>query len=190
MFNAKTPCLDRQLQIDTFKHISDTITDHQILEVINPSTKLQKFTFCSIRHVPNGTITLETSLTSSTETGVASSQVISGAFDILDITTTNMYANSWISQFVIHSVPSKQGINSTAEEMQQIVQEVRTFTSVGLTVPPRCLARPGNIKHQSNRSIIVSFPEKVKHLGLKCTMLFNCGCRLEKAKPDNRLVRC
>lgn len=97
----------------------------------------QNFSFCSASQTPNGFITLNTRLTSSTEERVAYSQEISNALEIIDNTTTNIYSNTRMLPFVIHSVPRNAGMETTRNEMDEIAQETRALTSFGLTVLPK-----------------------------------------------------
>lgn len=189
LFNVQTPRLDRQLRIDSTQPISDLITNDQILEVVSRATAPQKFSFCSARQTPNGSITLETGLTSSAEEGVAYLQEITNALTIIDIMATNIYANTRMSQFVIHGILTEVGTDFTPEEMNPIEEEIRAFTSFNLTVPLRWLAGPETIKNKAKDSIIGSFLGKVKFLGMRYMILFNRSCQVEKARPDHRLTR-
>lgn len=115
---------------------------------------------------------------------------MANALEIIDITATNIYANTRMSQFVIHGVPRMAGSETTPAEMNQITEEIRSFTSFNLTVPPKWLAHPEVIRNQANGSIIVSFPGNVEMLGIRYMTLFNWSCRVEKARPDHHLTRC
>lgn len=189
-FNNQTPGLDLQVRIDSTQPINGGITNDQILEVVNRATVPQISSFCSARRTTNGSITLETSLTSSAKEGVAYSQEIASALEIIDSSATKRYANTRMSQLVIHGVPSQEAKESTAEEMDEIAQEIRAVTSFGLAVTSKWLAHPEGIRKQSNGSIIVTLPGKVGILGIRYMTLFNRSSRVEKARLKHQLTRC
>lgn len=108
-FEPGTSRLSQQIIIATADPIPNTIANDTLLEVINLATGTQKFPFHAARRSMNGNLTLETSLTTTADQGVALEKEIAMGLDILSITVTNVYANSHWSQFVIHGIPSDIG---------------------------------------------------------------------------------
>lgn len=179
-----------QVKLQTAEPIEDTISNDQLLEVINQATMSQNFAFNAAQRFNKGNLTLKTNLTTSADQVVVLGKEVAMALNIFVMTVTNIYINSRWSQFLIHSIPGVISTTNTTETTSQMAQEILNFPSLSLAQPPRWISTPEDIKAREFLIMIVSFLGRVDFLGLRTMLLFNRTCQVEKATLSQCLTSC